>query len=123
MTPQDKPPHALKLMEVHDWTIKYGGDEPELWLVTPRAWYKLLNPAPRFEKYVTVTTRRANFTNAIVRALVKNWELSLEEGLDIILGVPVVAHDVPVAVKTPTKAEKMMGETTAEAQKEAELNG
>ena len=123
LTPQDKPPHALKLMEVHDWTIKYGGDEPELWLVTPRAWYKLLNPAPRFEKYVTVTTRRANFTNAIVRALVKNWELSLEEGLDIILGVPVVAHDVPVAVKTPTKAAKMLGDTTAEAQKEAALNG
>ena len=123
LTPRDAPAHALKLMDVNDWTIKYGGDAPELWLVTPRAWYKLLDPSPRFEKYLTVTLRRANFTNALVKALMKDWNMGLDEGLEKILSVPVVKHDMPMAIKTPTKAARLLGDTTAEAQKEAALNG
>jgi len=123
LVPQDRPPHALKLMDVRDWTIRYGGDEPEIWLVTQRAWYKLLQPSARFEKYVTVTLRRARFTNALVRALAADWNLSLEDGLALILSVPVVPHDVPMAVKTPNKAAKLIGNTTPEEQKEAALCG
>ena len=123
LTPQDKPPHALKLMEVHDWVIRYGGDAPEIWLVTPRAWYKLLEPSARFEKYVTTTLRRARFVNAVVQALAQDWNLELERGLGIILEIPVVAHDVPMAIKTPTKAARLLGDTSAEAQREAALDG
>lgn len=123
LVPQDRPPHALKLMDVRDWTIRYGGEEPEIWLVTQRAWYKLLQPSARFEKYVTVTLRRARFTNALVRALAADWNLSLEDGLALILSVPVVPHDVPMAVKTPNKAAKLIGNTTPEEQKEAALCG
>ena len=123
LVPQDRPPHALKLMDVRDWTIRYGGEEPEIWLVTQRAWYKLLQPSARFEKYVTVTLRRARFTNALVRALAADWNLSLEDGLALILSVPVVPHDVPMAVKTPNKAAKLIGNTTPEEQKETALCG
>jgi len=123
LTPQDKPPHALKLMEVHDWVIRYGGDAPEIWLVTPRAWYKLLEPNVRFEKYVATTLRRARFVNAVVRALAENWNVELERGLEIILSVPVVPHDVPMAIKTPTKAARLLGDTSPEAQREAALDG
>jgi len=123
LVPLDKPPHALKLVDVCDWCFKYGEDEPEIWLVTSRAWYKLLSPASRFERYVTVTARRAKFTNEIVKALRKAWDLSLDDGLAAILAVPVVAHDVPMAVKTPTKAARLLGNTTAEEQKDAALDG
>lgn len=123
LVPRETPPHALKLVDVNDWTIRYGEDEPEIWLVTPRAWYKLLDPSPRYEKYATVMLRRARFTNAVVKALMKNWNMGLDEGLDRILSVPVVKHDVPMAIKTPSKAARLLGDTTAEAQKQAALDG
>jgi len=34
----------------------------------------------------------------------------------LILSVPVVPHDVPMAVKTPNKAAKLIGNTTPEEQ-------
>lgn len=45
----------------------------------------------------------------------KNWELLLEEGLDIIFGVFVVVYDVLVVVKMLMKVVKMLGDITAEA--------
>lgn len=105
----DTPPHALKLIDVSDWCVRYGGDEPEKWLVTSRAWYKLEEPTARYEKYVATATRRAKFTNAVVRGLMVNWGMTLEEGLKAILSVPVVPHDVPMAVRAPTKAARLSG--------------
>jgi hypothetical protein len=61
--PVDKPPHPLKLSEVLDWTVSYS-DPPCVWLVTLRAWYKLVDPSPAYLRTFAPIQRRIAFAAA-----------------------------------------------------------
>ena len=78
--PVDKPPHPLKLSEVLDWTVSYS-DPPCVWLVTLRAWYKLVDPSPAYLRTFAPIQRRIAFAAAAAEALRANWNLRLEDAL------------------------------------------
>ena len=78
--PVDKPPHPLKLSEVLDWTVSYS-DPPCLWLVTLRAWYKLVEPSPAYVRVFAPMQRRVAFAAAAAEALRRNWNVRLEDAL------------------------------------------
>ena len=65
--PQLRPPHPLKLVDVLDWCVSYdeveGGGTYSIWLVTPRAWYKLGQPGAKYAATFAQTRRRAMFAS------------------------------------------------------------
>jgi hypothetical protein len=76
----DKPPHPLKLSEVLDWTVSYT-DPPSIWLVTLRAWYKLINPSQTYLRTFAPMQRRVAFAAVAADALRANWAVSLNDAL------------------------------------------
>ena len=103
LQPQLKPPHALKLVDVLDWCVSYDevGSESDLkqpgysiWLVTPRAWYKLGQPGVKYAATYATTRRRALFASVFKRCLEKDWECSFTTALEAMKNAPRVEFDV-----------------------------
>ena len=81
LKPVDKPPHPLKLSEVLDWTVSYTTPEPCIWLVTLRAWYKLIDPSPQYLRVFAPMQRRVAFTAVAAEMLRLNWAVSLDDAM------------------------------------------
>ena len=94
LKPVNKPPHPLKLSEVLDWTVCYDERRgPSVWLVTLRAWYRLGEPAEGYKRAFATLQRRVAFCDATLRAIRRDWNVSVEDGLAALTAVPVVSGD------------------------------
>lgn len=95
LVPLDRPPRPLKLAEVLDWTICHSDAEPPaVWIVTVRAWYRLGEPTAAYLRNYGVMQRRLAFCHVTANALRRDYELSLEAALQVLVEVPVVDGDL-----------------------------
>ena len=86
LQPQLRPPHPLKLVDVLDWCVSYdeveGGGTYSIWLVTPRAWYKLGQPGAKYAATFAQTRRRAMFASVFKKCIEEDWECSFTKVLE-----------------------------------------
>lgn len=94
LVPLDKPPRPLKLAEILDWTICHGAESPAVWIVTVRAWYRLGEPTAAYLRNYGVMQRRLAFCHVTADALRRDYELSLEAALRVLVEVPLVDGDL-----------------------------
>ena len=123
LQPQLRPPHPLKLVDVLDWCVSYdeveGGGTYSIWLVTPRAWYKLGQPGAKYAATFAQTRRRAMFASVFKKCIEEDWECSFTKVLEAMKNAPRVDFDVKVKKET-LKEKKDNDGTDGESEEEEE---
>ena len=123
LQPQMRPPHPLKLVDVLDWCVSYDeveGGTYSIWLVTPRAWYKLGQPGVKYAATYAQTRRRAMFASLFKKCIEEDWECSFTKVLETMKNAPRVEYDVKEKKESMKKEKEDAEGTDGEPEEEEE---